>query len=158
MADVESFDQHVVSKVLLKRWTESGVLLVYDLRYDSTRLRSPGAEGYITGFMSVGATVLEAKWSAIEQRMPPVFASSKPPWYTVVPIAVPPETCRKLPATLLETRAPLMVPPADTVAEPPPVIEVALAVPPEETYKTPPFCTDVLMTRPAANTVSAAKR
>lgn len=68
-------DQHIVSAVLLRRWTLRGALLVYDLRYDYLRLRSPRAEGYITGFTRVGTSGFEAKWAAIEQRMPAVFAA-----------------------------------------------------------------------------------
>ena len=49
--------------------------MVYNLRYDSVKLRSPRAEGYITGFTRVGAPTFEAKWGAIEQRMPPVFVA-----------------------------------------------------------------------------------
>jgi len=69
----ELLDQHVVSAVLLRRWTVDSQLLVYDLRYDRARLRSPRAEGYIRGFTRVGATEFEARWGAIERGMPPVF-------------------------------------------------------------------------------------
>lgn len=75
MPNGQLLDQHVVSAVLLRRWTENRRLLVYDMRYDSVRLRSPRAEGYITGLIRVGAAEFEAKWAAIEQRIPPVFSA-----------------------------------------------------------------------------------
>ncbi len=73
MQHEEIIDQHVVSAVLLRRWAVGGFVLMYDLRHDFAKPRSPRAEGYITGFTRVGARDFEARWGAIEDRMPSVF-------------------------------------------------------------------------------------
>lgn len=66
--------QHVVSQVLLRRWTNGeGRLVGHDLRYDHRKLKSSAGEGYIDGFLTDDAEVAEQRWKAHEDPMPEVF-------------------------------------------------------------------------------------
>jgi hypothetical protein len=60
--------QHLVSKVLLKRWTIDGRLLAFNLHTGTHRDRSPKAEGYVEGFIGHGSGQAKARWREFEDR------------------------------------------------------------------------------------------
>lgn len=60
--------QHLVSKVLLKRWAVDGELLAFNLDDGTQRLRSPKAEGFQEQFIRHGSGRAEDRWRIIEDR------------------------------------------------------------------------------------------
>lgn len=60
--------QHLVSKVLLKRWAVDGQLLAFNLDTGMHRGRSPKAEGYEEDFIRHGSGQAEARWREFEDR------------------------------------------------------------------------------------------
>ena len=64
--------QHVVSRTVLKRWTDAdGNLASFDLRNGKLSLKSPGGSGYVEWFvMAEYSAVIEQVWKEAEDRAP----------------------------------------------------------------------------------------
>jgi hypothetical protein len=68
--------QHVVSQVLLRGWSEDGMLRAINLRYGSVRLRSPRAEGFVPWYVGREYShVIENLWKEVEDVTPAALAS-----------------------------------------------------------------------------------
>lgn len=66
--------QHVVSRVLLRRWCIDGVLGAYSLVHDSTETpKGPKAFGFVAGYVAVEPQAVEELWATIENRVPAAF-------------------------------------------------------------------------------------
>jgi hypothetical protein len=66
--------QHVVSKVLLKRFAHRDKnaqnIRVFNLAYGTSTLKNPSAVGYIRDFVRFRSAAAEALWAATEDRLP----------------------------------------------------------------------------------------
>jgi hypothetical protein len=67
--------QHLVSQVLLARWTIDGELISFDLRYPKSpsKRRSPSAVAYKHDFVQTDSQVIEARWQRVETRANAMF-------------------------------------------------------------------------------------
>jgi hypothetical protein len=67
-------DQHVISRVLLRRWTEQGKpgagrqLMRYDVIRGATRLRSVAQLGYVLDFVKIDSLAIEKVWQRVENH------------------------------------------------------------------------------------------
>ena len=71
-------DQHVVSKVLLKRFAmprkgQGLMVSEFDLEYGKSKPRSCGQAGKVDRFVRLASKSAEAKWQEVEDRMPAAF-------------------------------------------------------------------------------------
>src|SRR4051794_8818252 len=69
--------QHLVSQVLLVRWTIDRELISFDLRYPKSlpKRRSPSAVAYKRDFVQIDSHEVEARWQRVETRANAMFRS-----------------------------------------------------------------------------------
>lgn len=69
--------QHIVSKVLIKRWTSEGRVLAVDLDHPHAqpKLKAPAAIGYKIYFIRAASKQWEDRWRTVENLAPGVFAA-----------------------------------------------------------------------------------
>ena len=70
-------EQHVVSKVLLRRFAEVGLIEVSALAYPDGgwRRRSPAAVGYVENLVQANAEEVEQVWGEVESRLTPALVN-----------------------------------------------------------------------------------
>lgn len=68
-------DRHVISRVLLRRWTEQGKpgagrqLMRYDVIRGATKLRSVAQLGYVLDFVKIDSLAVEKVWQRVENHL-----------------------------------------------------------------------------------------
>lgn len=69
--------QHLVSRVLIKRWSTHGSVLAVDLDHPHAqpKLKAPAAIGYKIDFIKAASKQWENRWRATENLAPDVFAA-----------------------------------------------------------------------------------
>lgn len=71
---MDPWRQHVVSRVLLRRWCVEGLLGSYNLVHDSIETpKGPRAFGFIAGYIAVNSQEVEDLWAMVETRVPTAF-------------------------------------------------------------------------------------
>jgi Protein of unknown function (DUF4238) len=69
--------QHLISKVLLKRFADQGLICPFRLEYPQARHRLVGADGCakVDNFVAWGSASVERLWKKIEDRLPDALAA-----------------------------------------------------------------------------------
>ena len=68
-------EQHVISRVLLRRWTEQGKpgagrqLMRYDVLSGASKLRSVAQLGYVLDFVKIDSLAVEKVWQRVENHL-----------------------------------------------------------------------------------------
>jgi len=75
--------QHVISRGLLRRWTQllagnaEPRLIRYDLTRGTAKLRTVGQVGYVRDFVSIDSETTERIWQRVEDRLPAAIAAAE---------------------------------------------------------------------------------
>ncbi|MDQ6884552.1 MAG: DUF4238 domain-containing protein [Candidatus Dormibacteraeota bacterium] len=67
--------QHLVSQLVLRRFTQAGQIIRVDLQTGQRELRNPASCMYKRGYISANPKEAEELWGTVERRLPPALAA-----------------------------------------------------------------------------------